>query len=73
MFGCELENPLEGQPGTGWLATGDLGFIIRDDVYITGRIKDMIIVDGRNIYPQDLEHCIIFEANGRQELRPGKP
>jgi acyl-CoA synthetase (AMP-forming)/AMP-acid ligase II len=41
-----------------YLRTGDLGFLDRDDVFITGRIKDLIIVDGRNHYPQDVEQTV---------------
>ncbi|MBG0826412.1 fatty acyl-AMP ligase [Planomonospora sp. ID67723] len=47
-------NVLEGEEGT-WLRTGDLGVIHEGELYITGRIKDLIIVDGRNHYPQDVE------------------
>lgn len=39
----------------GWLYTGDLGFIHDGELYVSGRIKDVIIVNGRNIYPQDIE------------------
>ncbi|GAA2782832.1 fatty acyl-AMP ligase [Nonomuraea dietziae] len=39
----------------GWLRTGDLGMIHEGELYITGRIKDLVIVDGRNHYPQDIE------------------
>ena len=39
----------------GWLDTGDMGYRIGDALYITGRRKDMMIVNGRNIWPQDLE------------------
>jgi acyl-CoA synthetase (AMP-forming)/AMP-acid ligase II len=39
----------------GWLRTGDLGVVHRGDLYITGRIKDLIVVDGRNFHPQDIE------------------
>ncbi|MGV9773278.1 fatty acyl-AMP ligase [Streptosporangium sp. NPDC003464] len=47
-------NVLDGADGT-WLRTGDLGVIHGGELYITGRIKDLIIVDGRNHYPQDVE------------------
>ena len=39
----------------GWLDTGDLGYLVDGQVVITGRAKDLIIVNGRNIWPQDLE------------------
>jgi acyl-CoA synthetase (AMP-forming)/AMP-acid ligase II len=38
-----------------WLRTGDLGVYLDGELYVTGRIKDLVIVDGRNHYPQDLE------------------
>ncbi len=42
------------KPG-GWLDTGDIGFILEGDLYITGRRTDVIIVNGRNIRAQDIE------------------
>lgn len=39
----------------GWLHTGDLGFLLDGEVYITGRIKDLIIINGRNVHPQAVE------------------
>jgi acyl-CoA synthetase (AMP-forming)/AMP-acid ligase II len=39
----------------GWYLTGDYGYIADGEVYVTGRKKDLIIVGGKNIYPQDLE------------------
>ncbi len=41
-----------------WLETGDRGYIAAGDVYITGRIKDMIIRAGRHLYPQELEELV---------------
>ena len=38
-----------------WFRTGDLGVYVDGELYVTGRIKDLVIVDGRNHYPQDLE------------------
>jgi acyl-CoA synthetase (AMP-forming)/AMP-acid ligase II len=49
-FGAHLAN------GEGpYLRTGDLGFLHEDQLYITGRIKDLIIIRGQNYYPHDLE------------------
>lgn len=42
----------------GWLATGDLGFVHDDDLYVTGRRKEMIIIRGENYYPEDAEAAI---------------
>jgi fatty-acyl-CoA synthase len=39
----------------GWLDTGDLGYLDRGEIVLTGRSKDLMIVNGRNIWPQDLE------------------
>ena len=42
-----------------YLRTGDLGFLRSGELYVTGRIKDLIIVSGRNIYPQDVEANVV--------------
>ncbi|MCK6549972.1 AMP-binding protein [Myxococcota bacterium] len=47
-----------GGNGTPYLRTGDLGFVHNGQLFITGRIKDLIIVRGNNHYPQDLEYTV---------------
>ncbi len=45
--------------GTGpWLRSGDLGFMFNDELYITGRLKDLIIIRGVNYYPNDIEYSV---------------
>ncbi|SFE79904.1 AMP-binding protein, partial [Nitrosomonas sp. Nm166] len=48
--------------GERWLRTGDLGFIHARQLYIMGRLKDLIIIRGQNIYPQDIELIIEEEV-----------
>ena len=50
----------------GWLNTGDLGYRVDGNLHITGRAKDLMIIKGRNIWPQDLEHL----AEQQPEVRP---
>lgn len=42
----------------GWLYTGDLGYVVDGHVYVCGRVKDMIIINGRNYYPTDIEWLV---------------
>lgn len=42
----------------GWLDTGDLGYSVEGELFVTGRAKDLIIVNGRNIWPQDIEWAV---------------
>jgi acyl-CoA synthetase (AMP-forming)/AMP-acid ligase II len=51
-----------------WFRTGDLGVYLDGELFITGRIKDLVIVDGRNHYPQDLEATA---ADASKAVRPG--
>jgi len=51
-----------------FLRTGDLGFILKGELFITGRLKDLIIIDGQNHYPQDIELTV---AKSHPAIRPG--
>ncbi|HSG40259.1 MAG TPA: amino acid adenylation domain-containing protein, partial [Thermoanaerobaculia bacterium] len=51
-----------------WLRTGDLGFLAGGELVVTGRIKDLVILRGRNHYPQDLE---LTAGESHPALRPG--
>jgi len=46
----------------GWYYTGDLGFCLDDEVYVVGRKKDLLIIGGENIYPQDIEEIVCSHA-----------
>jgi fatty-acyl-CoA synthase len=52
----------------GWYLTGDLGYLVDGELYVSGRKKDLIIVGGKNIYPQDLER-LAAEVDG---VYPGR-
>ncbi len=63
----EPEITLETLSPAGWLNTGDIGYRTAEGLVITGRSKDLIIINGRNIWPQDLEQLAECQA----EVRPG--
>ncbi|WDV51801.1 fatty acyl-AMP ligase [Streptomyces coeruleorubidus] len=63
------------QAGPGFLRTGDLGFVLDGELFVTGRLKDVIVISGRNLYPQDIEasvercdgalrRCAVFSVSG---------
>lgn len=64
-FGAELVDGPTDLPATGWLRTGDRGFISEGDLFIVGRIKDMLIVRGRNHYSEDIEETVRGITRGR--------
>lgn len=64
-FGATLAEPAPGTPDGPWLKTGDLGFISEGELFIVGRIKDLLIIRGRNYYPEDIEATV-------QEITPGR-
>jgi long chain fatty acid CoA FadD26 len=64
-FGAQLVDPSPGTPQGPWLRTGDLGVMSQGELFIVGRIKDLLIVDGRNHYPDDIEATIQEITGGR--------
>jgi len=65
-----FEARLTGKKEAGaYLRTGDMGFLFGGELYVSGRIKDMINVRGRNIYPQDLEETA---SEAHLLVRPGR-
>ena len=63
LFGITFPND-----NTQYVRTGDLGFIWNGQLYVCGRIKDLIIINGKNYYPQDIEYIIQETIN---EVRKG--
>jgi long-chain fatty acid adenylase/transferase FadD26 len=65
LFNVKLVGPAPGTPEGPWLRTGDLGVMSDGELFIMGRIKDLLIVDGRNHYPDDIEATIQEITGGR--------
>jgi len=64
-FGATLVDPSPGTPNGPWLRTGDLGFVAEGELFIVGRIKDLLIIRGRNHYPEDIEATVQEITGGR--------
>jgi long chain fatty acid CoA FadD26 len=64
-FGAKLVAPSPGTLEGSWLRTGDLGVMFDGELFIMGRIKDVLIVDGRNHYPDDIEATLREITGGR--------
>ncbi|WP_396891000.1 serine hydrolase [Mycobacterium sp. Z3061] len=64
-FGASIVNPTPGTPEGPWLRTGDSGFYSEGELFILGRIKDLLIVYGRNHSPDDIEATIQTVSPGR--------
>ncbi|MFV8316593.1 long-chain-fatty-acid--AMP ligase FAAL26/FadD26 [Mycobacterium sp. 23] len=65
IFNAHIVDPAPGTPEGPWLRTGDLGVLSEGELFIMGRIKDLLIVDGRNHYPDDIEATIQEITGGR--------
>ncbi len=68
IFEAVIAGDGEGDELRKWLRTGDLGFIYQNELFITGRLKDMILIRGGNHYPQDIELTV---ERSYSRLRPG--
>src|SRR6201996_1823545 len=64
-FGGTLVDPSPGTPAGPWLRTGDLGFIYEGELFIVGRIKDLLIIRGSNHFPEDIEATVQEITRGR--------
>ena len=64
-FGGIVADPSPGTPEGPWLRTGDLGFVCEGEMFIVGRMKDLLIVYGRNHYPEDIESTVHGITGGR--------
>ncbi|MEU5095338.1 fatty acyl-AMP ligase [Streptomyces sp. NPDC020996] len=58
VFDAAISDGAGGQDGGGWLRTGDMGVLHGGELYVTGRLKEMVILAGRNLYPQDVERAV---------------
>jgi fatty acid CoA ligase FadD21 len=64
-FGATLVDASPGTADGPWLRTGDLGFICDGELFIVGRIKDLLIIRGRNHFPEDIEATVQGITGGR--------
>ncbi|EID12079.1 acyl-CoA synthetase [Mycobacterium xenopi RIVM700367] len=64
-FGGKLVAASAGTPEGPWLRTGDSGFVFEDELFVIGRIKDLLIVYGRNHSPDDIEATVQEITGGR--------
>ncbi|HEY8209408.1 MAG TPA: AMP-binding protein [Myxococcaceae bacterium] len=68
-FGARLDGARDpADAARDFLRTGDLGFVLDGELFITGRLKDLVILQGRNLYPQDIEEAV---AQAHPAIVPG--
>jgi long chain fatty acid CoA FadD26 len=64
-FRARINKPTDGTPAEPWLRSGDLGVMSGGELFIVSRLKDLVIVNGRNHYPDDIEATIQEITGGR--------
>ncbi|QEN13262.1 AMP-binding protein [Mycolicibacterium sp. ELW1] len=64
-FGATIVGPSAGTPEGPWLRTGDIGFMCDGELFVVGRIKDLLIIYGRNHAPEDIEATVSEITKGR--------
>lgn len=64
-FGATIVDPSPGTPEGPWLRTGDIGFFSEGELFVVGRIKDILIIYGRNHAPDDIEATVSDISGGR--------
>ncbi len=69
-FSWQLVDPSPGTPVGPWLRTGDLGFMSDGELFIAGRIKDLVIIRGQNYFPDDIEATVAEFSDGRVAAIP---
>lgn len=66
-----FRHKIKSSPNKVYLRTGDVGFIDKNELYLVGRLKDIIIVNGKNIYPHDIERLIEAKVKEFPEIKLG--
>jgi amino acid adenylation domain-containing protein/FkbM family methyltransferase len=67
LFRASLEGATpDTAPATGFLRTGDLGYLGAEGLCVTGRMKDLVIIRGRNVHPEDVEHALTSQIGALQ-------
>ncbi|WP_235869815.1 AMP-binding protein [Veronia nyctiphanis] len=66
VFSAQLEDL---QSESKFLRTGDYGYLSEGELYVVGRLKDMMIINGKNVYPEDIESCIDICPHQRTGLQ----
>jgi fatty acid CoA ligase FadD28 len=64
-FDARLVAPSAGTPAGPWLRTGDIGFFSEGELFVLGLLKDLLVLSGRNYYPDDIEATVQRLTHGR--------